>query len=229
MKIKGTTTLLSCCLAMLLWGTGCQVDDITDFGFDGAISGTVRDGNGNIVAGNITSGNFAVQALGEGDQVATSIRIKGDGTYQHTKLYPKRYKVWITGPVVPHEDTLVIDFSRERVVAKDIVVTPFVTLPAPELKGSPGGTTLTVSYRMIANEGMSISRRELYCSTNPYPDASTGSGPFYQTQTVSLSSDEGEATISGLTPGTQYYIRTGAQAEGASGFNYSEQILVSTP
>jgi hypothetical protein len=213
---------------LLLWVTGCEVEDITDFGFDSAISGTVKDQEGNIVAGHITSNNLVVQALGEGDEVTTDMRVKGDGTYQNTKLYPKKYKIWISGPVTLATDTLVIDFSQEKVVMKDLIVIPFVTINQPVVVGSPTLSTVDINYDMIGNEGKVVSARELYCSTNPYPDASTGSGSFYETKTVALAADEGSVSVTDLAPKTKYYIRIGAKASGASGFNYSEQIVVTT-
>ena len=213
---------------LLLWATGCEVEDITDFGFDGAISGTVQDQEGNIVAGNITSNNLVVHALGEGDEVPTDMRVKGDGTYQNTKLYPKKYKIWITGPVTMMEDTIVVDFSVEKVVVKDLVVVPFATISPPAVVGSPTNSTVDINYIISGNDGKVVEERALYCSTNPYPDASTGSGPFYDTKTVALTTDEGSVSVTDLTPKTKYYIRIGAIASGASGFNYSEQIVITT-
>lgn len=228
MKIPGKIIRLISCTAMFLCIAGCEVGDITEFGFDGAISGTVKDQDGRIVSGSIISGNLAVQALGESDQVTTEMRVKGDGTYQNTKLYPKKYKIWITGPVILVTDTITIDFSKERTVVKDLVVIPFVTISLPMVIGSPGSSSVDIGYDMTGNDGMTLSKRELYCSTNPYPDASTGSGPFYETKTIALIADEGEAAVTGLVPKTKYYIRIGAQATGASGFNYSDQIIITT-
>src|SRR5690606_33953181 len=87
-------------VAMLIVGVlSCKDEDIVDFGFDGSIAGTLKDPQGNVVPGSITSANFVVRALGQGDQVTTDMRIKGDGTFANTKLYPKPYKVWVAGPV----------------------------------------------------------------------------------------------------------------------------------
>ena len=225
MKISGRITLLILCLTTLMGVTGCD-ENVVDFGFDGALSGTVVDENGNIVAGDITSNNLVLKALGEGDQVTTDIRVQGDGTFQHTKLYPKPYKIWLEGPVTLVTDTLVIDFSEQKTVAKDLVVIPYVSFSTP-VAGSPGESA-TIDYSMSANEGKVISKRELYCSTVPYPSGSTGSGPFFETIEVQLDTDAGTATVEGLAPQTKYFIRIGAQTTDA-GFNYSEQIVITTP
>src|SRR5690554_5885304 len=99
MKILATIKVYFLCLMILVWATGCQNEAIVEFGFDGSFSGTVVDQNGNIVAGNITNNNLVVRALGERDQVSTDMRVDGDGTFGNTKLYPKKYKIWISGPV----------------------------------------------------------------------------------------------------------------------------------
>jgi hypothetical protein len=214
-------------LSILLFWTGCN-EDVTDFGFDGAISGVVKDAAGNIVAGDITSNTIVVKALTEGDIVTTDIRVNGDGTYQNTKLYPKPTKIWITGPVTVTGDTLRVDFSENKIVEHDFVVTPFITVKPPVSSASTANS-ITVNYEMVPNNGKVPNLREVYCSTNPYPNASTGSGPQFVTFKVSLADNSGSATISGLTSKTKYFIRAGARAAGSSVLNYSEQIEVTTP
>lgn len=228
MNILGKIKVCSFYLLVVLWATSCESGDVTDFGFDGSFSGTLKDENGNIVPGNITSSSLVVKALGEHDQVTTDMRVKGDGTYQNTKLYPQKYKIWVSGPVTLETDTLMIDFAKEKSVKQDLIVTPFVSIGAP-VAGSLTSTEVDVSYVMTPNDGKVVSKRELYCSTNPYPDGSTGSGPFLETVKVSLAANEGSTTVTGLKPGTKYFIRIGAQATGANGFNYSEQIIITTP
>jgi uncharacterized lipoprotein YehR (DUF1307 family) len=62
MKILNKIALIVFCWMLLLSITGCE-DVITDFGFDGAISGRIVDQAGNIVPGDITSTNLSVKAL----------------------------------------------------------------------------------------------------------------------------------------------------------------------
>jgi hypothetical protein len=216
--------LLGCLLVL----TGCY-RDITEFGFDGSISGTVKDAAGNTVNGTTTSNALTVQALAEGDRVAIILRVKGDGTFQNTKLTPKKHRIWVTGPVTMTGDTLRVDFATEKVVQKDFVVTPFFSVATPTVSGSPTSGSLAVTYAITANSSRTAGTRQVYCSTNPYPDASIGTGPFFDTKTVALTANTGTATIAGLAPKTKYYIRVGAQATGVAGFNYSNQITVTTP
>jgi hypothetical protein len=216
------------CLA-LLCAAACGDHNVTEFGFDGSFAGTLRDEAGNIVPGNITSGALVVKALGEGDEVTTDMRVKGDGTYQNTKLYPKKYKIWVTGPVTPVTDTAIVDFAKQKNVKQDLVVTPFISIGKPGVSGNPSSTSVDISFEMTANSGKVVSKRELYCSTNPFPDASTGSGAFYDTKKLGLNANEGTVSVSELAPQTKYYVRIGAQANGTSAFNYSEQIEIQTP
>ena len=228
MKILEINKILICWLILLIGITGCD-ENVVDFGFDGAISGTVQDESGNIVPGNITSNTLVVRALGEDDQVSTDMRVNGDGTFQHTKLYPKTYKVWIEGPVTLVTDTLMINFAQEKNVVKDLVVVPFISISNPAVVGSPTSTSVDVSYSMTPNGGKTVGKREVYVSTVPYPHASTGSGPFYDTKKVALPANEGQVSVTGLAAQTKYFIRIGGEASGANGFNYSEQIVITTP
>jgi hypothetical protein len=170
-----------------------------------------------------------VQALGEGDIVTTEIRVKGDGSFQNTKLFPKKYRIWITGPARLSQDTILIDFASTKQVVQDIVVQPFITIKAPALVGTPGSSKADISFEMVANGTNTVSKRELYCSTVQYPDGNTGSGPFYDTKKLTLSADKGTVSVTGLAAKTKYYVRTGAQATGAAGFNFSNQISFETP
>jgi len=226
MKIVKTIKDSLLAVALIVLTAHCN-KDITEFGNDAAISGTVKDQSGDIVAGNITSNNLVVQALGENDLVATDMRVKGDGTFQNSRLFPKKYKIWITGPVSPTSDTLLVDFSLNRKVEQDITVDPFISIKMPTTSNVTDSSA-DVSFEMTPNGANTVSVREIYCSTNPYPDASTGSGPFYDTKVVAVDTDIGTVRITGLTPKQNYYIRIGAQATDASGFNYSAQILIST-
>ena len=208
--------------------TGCD-KTVTDFGFDGAISGKVVDQAGNIVPGDITSTALSVKAMGEGDLVTIDMRVKGDGTYQNTKLYPEKYRIYVTGPVTPVDDTLRVDFTATKSVTHDFVVIPFITINKPALVGNPTATEVTISYEMTPNSGKTVTKREVYCSTVPYPNTSTGNGPFYHTVKSTLSTDSGNKTITGLTSGTKYFLRIGAQASGTTSLNFSDQITFTTP
>lgn len=208
---------------------GCN-DPIYDFGYDGRISGKIIDSNNNIVSGDIKIANFAVNALGELDDVSMVMRIKGDGTYENNRLYPQLYKVWLVGPFVGGKtDTILVDLTGVKDVIEDFQVTPFLSIPAPEISGSPTSTKITVNYTISGNAGNKPNLREIYCSTVSWPTRTTGTGAGYFTKMVTVSEAQGTVTISDLSPGTKYYIRVGARAAGQNLFNHSEQIVATTP
>lgn len=215
-------------LSLIIWMAGCN-EDVTDFGFDGAISGTLKDQAGNIVAGDITANVIVIKALGEGDAVAMDIRVKGDGTYQNTKLFPKPTKFWVTGPVTMTQDTLRVDLSKNNIVQHDFVVVPFLAIKPPVVSGTPTSSTISVNFEIIPASGYSPNLRQVFCSTNPYPNASTGSGPQFETKTASVTANTGTASFTGLKSKTKYFIRVGARASASSVMNYSDQIVVTTP
>ncbi len=228
MKIAANIKSLIFCSILLLLVSGCE-KEITDFGNDASISGKVVDQSGNIVAGDITSTALIVKAIGDGDITSTDMRVHGDGTYENKRLFPKKYKIWISGSVTPVTDTFIVDFGSKKSVNQDFTVIPFLTVKPPVVVGSPSSTEVTVSYEITGNGGKTVNKREVYCSNNPYPNASTGDGPFYTTVTVPMDTDNGNVTINGLTSKTKYYLRVGAQASGASAYNYSDQITLTTP
>lgn len=211
---------------LLCLTAGCK-NTITDFGFDGGISGILKDRNGNHISGDITSNSLIVRLKGENDVVTTDIRINGDGSFRNTKLYPQRYKMWVVGPVFWNQDTLNIDLASEKNIEKDLQVTPFLTLDTP-VAGNITASGAQISYRISGNDGKTVSARELYCSTNPYPTTNTGSGPFFETKKITLNDDSGTVTVPGLASKTKYYIRTGARATGSNLYNLSDQIVVTT-
>ena len=225
-KITKTYYLAGGCL-LLLWLAGCQ-REVTDFGFDGAISGIVKDQSGNPVSGDITSSTLVVNALGEGDASRIEMRVNGDGSFRNSKLFPKSYKIWVSGPVTMQDDTLRVDLSKERTFTKDLVVIPYLDLKKPTLVGAPTSSALTVSYDISGNQGKVPAVRELYVSTNPYATGSTGSGPTYTTQKITLPANKGEVMVSGLKSKTKYYVRLGALATGIKTYNLSDQIMVET-
>jgi hypothetical protein len=230
--VKAIQMILGLSLFMLM--TSCN-EDVAEFGFDGAISGMIKDQSGNFVAGDITSTNLRVMARGEGDNATIDMRVKGDGTYGNTKLYPKKFEITVSGPVTLVGNPLQVDFSKTKTVKHDFVVIPFVTAKPPVVVGSPKTDEITISYETTANEGRKIDRVRAFCSTNPYPNGSTGDGPYFHTKTASrtlnptVDTATGNFTFTGLKPGTRYHIRIEARAGGQTLLNFSDQIIVSTP
>jgi hypothetical protein len=222
--IYNLTCYLFCGL-LLLSATACQKQP--DFGNDRAVSGKMTDKAGDIIAGDITTTDLIVRALGDGDVVTTDLRVAGDGTYANNKLFAKKYKIWVSGPVVGG-DTFSVDLKAQKTVTYDFLVTPFVLLSTPTVSGGPSDTAVTIQYAMTVLAGHTVTKRELYCSTNPFPNAIIGSGYGYTTTKVTLTGDAGTATVTGLVTKTQYYIRVGAQTSDGKGFNYSPQITITT-
>ena len=177
----------------------------------------------------ITSNALILQLLGEGDQVTTVIRVKGDGTFQHNKLYPKRYKIWLEGPLVSVEnDTIYHDFSETLSQEINFRAVPLLFVKNPAIIGSATASLTEFSYEITGNAGNTTDKRELYVSTVPYPTGNIGDGPFYSTRKISLDSDAGTVSVEDLEKG-RYYVRVGARADGANSFNYSDQIIVDIP
>lgn len=217
-------------VSIIVFVQGCEI--APDPGFDGQINGTVTDLSGNPVCSDILANTIIVNALGEGDITPIIIRVNGKGTFAYTKLFPKKQKVWITGPVYTSaDDTVNLDFSGGKSFTQDFVVEPYISLDL-QLKADPADSTVTVTYSLIGNQSKSITKREIYCSTAPFPTSKTSSGPYYTTTTKSVSSNTGEHKFTGLKWGTKYYIRMGANGKTGTAndlMNYSEQIMIDTP
>ncbi len=204
----------------------CSYEE-TEFGFDGAIMGQISDDAGNPLYGDINSNTLVVKLLGKGDKQAIEIRVNGEGKYQNLKMYPKMHKVWLEGPIVK-SDTLSVDFAANANQTGNFKVTPLISHKL--LSGAATGTTINVTYAITPSAGITAKKMEVYCSTVKFPTAATGTlANVYFTKTTAITALTGNVAISGLTAGTKYYIRIGAQAATSSLMNYSNQIEVVTP
>jgi len=230
MKNIGTVLKNSALLLLIIImvsGFGCDDGRITDWGYDGQINGQILDQDGNIVSGDITTASFTVFALGERDQIPMQMRVKGDGSYANTHLFPQSYTVWVEGPV-DAPDPVTVDLTGNP-VQHNITVTPFLTVHPPETVGSPSSSEVAISYQIIENEGYIVNDRLVYASTVSYPSQSTGSGGHFHTIQQPLDENQGNETITGLESNTRYHIRIAARAEGTSEWNLSDQIIIETP
>lgn len=216
-------------IAMLISFTSCN-EPIYDFGFDGQLTGVVRDGNGNPVSGDVKLATFSVQALGELDMVPMVLRIKGDGSYANTKLYPQSYEVSLVGPFIESPTSPVtVDLTGGRAVSHDFQVTPLLAITTPSLAGNPTSTSVSVNYSITPNGDNTPNLREVYVSTVSWPTRTTGNGAGYRTVNVAVTDNQGVAEVTGLEPGRTYFVRVGARAAGQNLFNHSEQISFTTP
>ncbi len=201
-------------------------DEMTDFGFNGTISGMVKDTEGSALFGDLNSNNLVVYLLGEGDEQPTQIRVDGEGGYQNLKMFPKAHKVWLEGPIVS-SDTISVDFNAQPTYEQTFTVVPKIS---PKIiSAAAQGQAIAVDYAISPNEGNTVDKMEIYCSTVTYPTAATGSRiNVYFTKTVELVGPSGKVTIDGLESGVEYHLRIGAQAQGSAVMNYSNQETVTT-
>jgi hypothetical protein len=139
-------------------------------------------------------------------------------------MFPKKHEVWLEGPIAS-STPVTVDFGVEPNQTVDFTVTPLIS---PKLNSATGsGTSITVNYDISPNDGNTVKRMEVYCSTVKYPTAAIGSrANVYFTKTVTLPDLSGTIEVDGLEAGVEYYVRIGAQADGASSMNYSNQIDV---
>jgi hypothetical protein len=220
-------------LAVALLIAGCD-DSITDFGFSGNISGTIRDAAGNPVPGNSATTDFRVFVLGEGETQPLEIRVRGDGTYQNTHLYPQVYRTWIQGPAVTEatqSNPIQVDLTGAP-VTRDFTVTPFLTIARPTV-GQPSGTSVQVTYSITPTAAGGVqtgANRVIWASTATWPGPTTGNvADRTHTVTTNLPSNAGTVTVSNLRSGRTYYLRVGARAVGTTMWSYSDQVSVTIP
>lgn len=189
------------------------------------ITGTIKDNNDIPLNGDLNSNNIIVRLLGEGDKSTIDIRVNGEGEYTNNKMFSKTYKAWVEGPIVT-SDTIIVDLSAGDKV-EDFVVTPLIF--AKVINSTVVGTSISVDYSLLENAGNAIDKKEVYCSTVPYPTASIGSRTnVYFTKTVQVVASNGSVLIDDLPPG-RYYIRIGAKAKSSVLVNYSNQFEVTIP
>ncbi len=201
-------------------------DEVTDFGFNGTISGMVKDSDGSPLFGDLNSNNLVIYLLGEGDEQPTQIRVDGEGTYQNLKMFPKAHKVWLEGPIIS-SDTISVDFNSQTTYEQTFTVVPKISPKV--ISATAQGQAIAVDYTISPNEGNTVDKMEIYCSTVAYPTAATGSRTnVYFTKTVELPGLSGNVTIDGLESGIEYHLRIGAQAQGSAVMNYSNQVNVTT-
>jgi len=207
--------------------TSCEYE-VTEFGFEGTVIGMVKDASGTPVFADLTTNTLVVKLLGEGDKVPVDIRVNGEGKYQNLKMFPKKHKVWLEGPIVK-SDTVSIDFALNKEVVQDFSVVPLVI---SKITGgsATSGTSVKVDYTITPASGITVKKMEIYCSTVPYPTTSTGSQTnVYFTSKTNLTALSGSVTVTGLTAATKYYIRIGTQGGTSVLYNFSNQIIVNTP
>jgi len=217
--------------------SGCE-ETVTDFGFDGQISGMILDQNGNPVSGDASNPAFTVFVLGEEDRVPLELRVNGDGSYANRHLYPQSYTVWIEGPVEgPGRGELVVDLTGDP-VEQNITVTPYLVIPPPTANVAGGEFEVSVNYEINPSQGHVAEERVVLVSTVAKVGINTGNGPRWQTREQPLDSDSGTATVT-LDPdllnmseergGGNLHIRIAAKSDQTTDWNYSIPIVIEAP
>ncbi|WP_375586257.1 hypothetical protein [Cyclobacterium xiamenense] len=227
--------ILAAMTVFLVVISGCE-EIVTDFGFDGQISGLILDQNGNPVSGDAANPAFTVFALGEQDRVPLELRVNGDGSYANLHLYPQRYTVWVEGPVDgPGQGELTVDLTG-RPVEQNIMVTPFLVIPPPTV--SVSGGELQVNYSISPSQGHGVRERVVLVSTVAKVGVNTGNGPRWQTRELDLSDNSGMASVpldanllamSRERGGGNLHIRIAARSDQTTDWNHSLPIVITAP
>jgi hypothetical protein len=215
--------------------SGCE-EIVTDFGFDGQISGLILDQNGNPVSGDAANPAFTVFVLGEQDRVPLELRVNGDGSYANLHLYPQQYTVWVEGPVKgPGQGELTVDLTG-RPVNQNITVTPFLVVPPPTV--SISGGDLQVNYSISPSQGHEVRERVVLVSTVAKVGVNTGNGPRWQTRELNLPDNAGTTTVtldanllamSHERGGGNLHIRIAARSDQTTDWNHSLPIVIDAP
>ncbi|SEJ61031.1 Protein of unknown function [Cyclobacterium xiamenense] len=215
--------------------SGCE-EIVTDFGFDGQISGLILDQNGDPVSGDASNPAFTVFVLGEEDRVPLELRVNGDGSYANLHLYPQNYTVWVEGPVDgPGQGELTVDL-RGRPVEQHITVNPFLVIPPPTV--SVSGGEVQVNYSISPSQGHGVQERVVLVSTVAKVGVNTGNGPRWQTRELELPENSGTATVtldanllamSRERGGGNLHIRIAARSDQTTDWNHSLPIVIPAP
>ncbi|WP_277482521.1 hypothetical protein [Catalinimonas alkaloidigena] len=215
--------------------TACE-ETVTDFGFDGQISGMILDQNGNPVSGDASNPAFTVFVLGEEDRVPLELRVNGDGTYANLHLYPQSYNVWVEGPVNgPGQGELVVNLTGAP-VEQNITVTPYLVIPQPTANISGG--ELEVNYEINPSQGYVAEERVVLVSTVAKVGVNTGNGPRWQTRELTLDSNSGTATVeldaellsmAQERGGGNLHVRIAARSDQTTDWNHSIPIVIEAP
>jgi hypothetical protein len=156
--------------------------------------------------------------------------VKQDGSFENKAAFAGKYRITVEGAFAAF-DPIETDISGTKTL--DIPVTPYLRLSVNATPGASGEVTLSTQVSRSAN-APKIRTITFVCGKTPYVDKNT----FVKKSDIdvnSVSDDEivsktYSATLTGLTPGTTYYVRAGAFANNTgSHYNYSKVVEVKLP
>jgi hypothetical protein len=230
MMKSSTWNVLGPALMITVVAAGCD-DSITDFGFNGAVSGMVVDQAGNPVRGNTATNDLRVRVQGLDELQPLDIRVTHEGTFTNTHLFPQVYNLWLEGPVSggpTQANPMQVD-ARRGLVSQDLTVTPFLTIGPPSVS-QPSGNSVQVTYNITPAAGHAVqtgSNRVVWASTVEWPGPTTGNvGQRTHTVTTELPDESGVVTVNDLRAGEKYCFRVGARAVGTTLWSYGDRTCV---
>lgn len=207
---------------MALFLVSCSMDNYS--APDSVLSGRVVDhvtGEG-IENGGVNDGT--VIRLFEGASAQPILcRSFSDGHFVNAALFSGSYKLQAVGAFRMIEETINIQIIRNTEV--EIRVLPNVRLETTLQNLSGANATVKVRYELPDNS-IQLDELSLVWSTLDNPNLySFQKGGSKTVKLTDLSEGEHIFDISGLTPGTKYYIRAAARTTNSGNYyNYSKTI-----
>ncbi|MDR2774076.1 MAG: DUF3823 domain-containing protein [Tannerella sp.] len=156
--------------------------------------------------------------------------VKQDGSFENKSVFAGKYRITAEGAFAAF-DPIETDISGTKNM--DVKVTPYLRLSVNVVPGAGGEITLSTQVSRSAN-APKIQTITFVCGKTPYVDKNT----FVKKSDIevkSVSDDEiisktYSATLTGLVPGSTYYVRVGAFADNpGSHYNYSKIVEVKLP
>lgn len=160
----------------------------------------------------------------------TDFWVKPDGSFEDDAIFAGQYKVVPIQGAFFDADTALVTVSGLTTV--NFKVVPFLNINATI---TPGTGSVTVSYTLSREQ---VGDKIMVAKTlvSAFPSVSNTINEFSQSHDLSGTDDATVLattytdTITGLTSGSTYYVRVGAETNNTySKYNYSEVVAVKIP
>lgn len=218
----------------LLLFSSCELDERID-DLSGGYQGKLIDKNTNaLVATEYYGSKIKLLDLNYGEiAVPLELEIKPDGSFNNTKVFPSKYKIWATGPFF-ELDTVYTELSNGNKNV-ELLVNPNVSLSIDEVRVKYGiAAEVTFSYQV--NDLSSISQKiGIVYGEKTYPGfrtavLETSKSTTYKRIKTNVNELTGVFTETFyLKPNTTYYFRALGRTENAGDYwNYSKQEMIET-